>query len=155
MTEPLAPANANPLAALPEKLSNYTRKVDTQREWGTTLPAKDRKQIHEAAQKFEAMYVSEMMNYMFSGTDLSDSEFGGGPGEKMYQPLLVNEYSKGLASSGQTGISPVLEREMLKMQELQRNPRLASPTSNLHSADKSNATPKPVEAHDEHALAVK
>lgn len=131
-------ATITPLGALPQQASNYTRKIEKQREWGASLPAKDRKQIHDAAQKFESMYVSEMMNYMFSETDMSQTEFGGGPGEKMYQSLLVNEYGKNLASSGQAGIAPILEREMLKLQELQRNPRLASPTSTLHSANKLN-----------------
>jgi len=73
------------------------------------------------------MFVSEMMNYMFTDTDMSENKvFGGGEGEKMYQSLLVNEYAGRMSSSGQAAIAPTLEREMLKMQELQRNPSLAT-----------------------------
>ena len=144
MTDALTPA----ATSAPQPFS-YTRQTAKPREWGQTLSTQDRKQIHETAQKFEAMYVSEMMNYMFEGTDLSESGFGGGTGEKMYQSLLVNEYSNKLSQSGQAGIAPVMEREMLRLQELQRNPRLAQQPA---AADKlSDKTTKPIEDDDGHA----
>ena len=119
----LAPLNT----ATPQALQNtYQRQVSKPRNWGESLSDAEKRSIHKAAEKFEAMYVSDMMNYMFTDTDMSGNAFGGGPGEKMYQSLMVNEYGNTMAKSGQAGIAPVLEREMLRLQELQRNPRLAN-----------------------------
>lgn len=107
-----------------------TRQVAQKRNWGESLSAAERTQIKKTALDFEAMYLSDMMNYMMADMDMSETSFGGGTGEKMYQSMMANEYGKQLAKSGQVGIAPVLEREMLRMQELQRNPRLATaPTS--------------------------
>lgn len=115
---------ANALAATPVT-SSYQRKEAAPREWGKTLSQHDRTDIHKAAKSFEKMYMSEMMNYMFTDTDMSDNMFGGGAGEQMYSSLLVNEYAGKMSSSNQAAIAPMLEREMLKLQELQKNPRLA------------------------------
>lgn len=83
---------------------------------------KNRKSVHEAAVKFEAMYMNEMMNHMFAGLEV-DENFGGGKGEEIFRSLLVEQYGNMVAKSGQTGIAENLEREMLRMQEAQLNPR--------------------------------
>lgn len=115
---------ANALAATPIT-ANYQRTEKPPREWGKTLSQHERTEIHKSAKSFEKMYMSEMMNYMFTDTDMSDNMFGGGAGEQMYNSLLVNEYAGKMSGSNQATIAPVLEREILKLQELQKNPRLA------------------------------
>jgi flagellar protein FlgJ len=119
------------ITSTPDQAFHYQRQVAVKRIWGETLPQAERTQIKKVAEQFEAMYLSDMMNYVMSDMDMSDTSFGGGTGEKMYQSLMANEYGKQFAKSGQVGIAPILEREMLKMQELQRNPRLANPQSSL------------------------
>jgi peptidoglycan hydrolase FlgJ len=82
---------------------------------------KNKKAVHEAAVKFEAMYMTEMLGHMFAGLK-SDGPFDGGHGEQIFRSLMTEQYGKIVAESGQTGISASLEKEMLKMQEAQQNP---------------------------------
>ena len=73
----------------------------------------------EAAKDFEAVFISEMMSHMFNGIDV-DPMFGGGPGEEMFRSMMVNEYGKKMANSGNgIGIATQLERAMLEMQQLE------------------------------------
>lgn len=83
--------------------------------------AKNKKNTHQAAQKFEAMFMNEMMSYMFQGLE-TDSPFGGGRGEEVFRSLMVEQYSQKIADSGQTKITDMMQKEMLRMQEEQKNP---------------------------------
>lgn len=84
---------------------------------------KNRKQVREAAQKFESMFMSEMLNHMYAGIE-TDGPFGGGRGEEVFRSMMIQEYGTIIANSGQTGLSSQIERQMLRMQEEQLNPRL-------------------------------
>ena len=77
---------------------------------------RDRTAIRAAAEQFEAVFLSQILAPMFETVD-TDPMFGGGPGEKMYRSLLVDEYGKAIARSGGVGIADQVEREMLKLQE--------------------------------------
>jgi Rod binding domain-containing protein len=83
--------------------------------------AKNKTAVHTAANKFESMFMQEMMSHMFEGVQ-TDGQFGGGHGEEMYKSLMVEQYGKKIADSGQTGITPLLEKQMLRMQEERINP---------------------------------
>jgi len=72
----------------------------------------------KAGQDFEAFFLSQAFENMFSGIS-SDSLFGGGNGESVYRSLLLQEYSKVAAKSGVTGIGDEVTREILQMQENQ------------------------------------
>ena len=85
---------------------------------------KNMKSVHEAAQKFEGMFMNEMLSHMFAGIE-TDSQFGGGKGEEVFKSMMVEQYGTIVAKSGQTGLSAQLEKQMLKMQEEQLNPRLS------------------------------
>ena len=50
----------------------------------------------------------------------TDPLFGGGPGERVYRSLLVEEYGKAIARAGGVGIADHVEREILKSQEVQK-----------------------------------
>lgn len=84
--------------------------------------AANKKQLHESAVKFEAMFMNEMFSHMFEGLK-SEGPFSGGHGEEMFRSMMVEEYGKKVAASNTTGISASIEKEMLKMQEAQLNPR--------------------------------
>ena len=73
--------------------------------------------IRQAAEDFEAMFLSQMLAPIFAGLG-EDSLFGGGPGEQVYRSMMVQEYGKAIASAGGLGIADTVEREMLKLQEL-------------------------------------
>jgi len=79
----------------------------------------------KTGQKFEAMYLSEMLQPMFDGIK-SDAVFGGGHGEEMFQSLAVNEYAKAMTDSGGVGIAAAVQREILRLQEQAHAPAPAA-----------------------------
>jgi len=99
-----------------------TPKADVKQSAAALKSAKNMRDIQAAAQQFEAMFMTEMMNHMYEGVD-SDGMFGGGHGEEVFRSLLVQEYGSIAARSGQMKIADQVAREMLRMQEEQRNPR--------------------------------
>jgi peptidoglycan hydrolase FlgJ len=76
-----------------------------------------RGQVKETAQKFEASFLSSMMQEMFEGVETA-APFGGGQGETMFRSFLTDAISKQMAKSGGIGIAAQVQREMLKMQGL-------------------------------------
>ena len=84
-----------------------------------TLPkGQDMQKMREAAQEFEAVFLSQMLKPMFEGMS-SAAPFGGGPAEDMYRSLMVDEYGKSIAKAGGIGIADQVMREMIKLQEVQ------------------------------------
>lgn len=78
----------------------------------------------KTGEKFEALYLSEMLQPMFAGIK-ADKVFGGGHGEEMFQSLAVNEYAKALTASGGVGIAAAVQREILRLQEQAHVPAAA------------------------------
>lgn len=76
-----------------------------------------RGQIRETAQKFEASFLSSMMQNMFDGLDGSGA-FDGGEGETMFRSFLTDAMAKQMTKAGGVGIAASVQREMLKMQGL-------------------------------------
>lgn len=72
--------------------------------------------VKQAAQDFEAMFMSSMLESMTAGMK-ADKLFGGGQGEQMFRSMLNQEYGKAIARQGVLGIAPAIEREMLRLQE--------------------------------------
>lgn len=72
----------------------------------------------EAAQDFEAFFLSKMAETMFDGIS-TDGMFGGGHAEKVYRSLLVNEYGKSMAKAGSVGVADYVMRSMIGMQEME------------------------------------
>lgn len=73
--------------------------------------------VESSAQEFEAMFLAQMLQPMFEG--LGDGYFGGGPGEKAYRGMLVEEYGKAIARAGGVGIAEKVKAEMIKLQEVE------------------------------------
>lgn len=76
-----------------------------------------RGQIKQTAEKFEASFLSSMLQQMFEGLDTS-GPFGGGRGEEMFRSVLTGAMATQMAKHGGVGIAAEVEREMLKMQGL-------------------------------------
>lgn len=76
-----------------------------------------RGQIHQTAQKFEASFLSIMLQQMFEGTETS-APFGGGPGEQMFKSFMADAMANKMVKTGGVGLAASVEREMLKMQGL-------------------------------------
>lgn len=77
---------------------------------------KNMAQIEMVAKDFEAVFVAEMMKPMFAGVKVNGM-FGGGKGEEIFRGILIQEYGKMMAESGQLGISDAVKAEMIRMQE--------------------------------------
>jgi len=90
-----------------------------QLEAGMQKPANSRPldaKAWEAAEQFEAQFLSSMLQPMFEGIK-ADGAFGGGHGETMFRSLLVDQYAQQMTRSGGVGITQSVYREILKLQE--------------------------------------
>lgn len=76
---------------------------------------KEMTRIEETAQDFEAMFVSEMMKPMFEGIK-PNKMFGGGKTEEVFKGVLLQEYGKMMAETGQLGIAESVKAELIRMQ---------------------------------------
>jgi flagellar protein FlgJ len=77
-----------------------------------------RGKIHQTAVSFEASFLTQMLQTMFSGVETSAPPFGGGPGEDMWKSFLSEAMAKQMAKRGGIGVSKAVEKEMLKLQGL-------------------------------------
>ena len=75
-------------------------------------------QIREKAEEFEGFFVAMVLESMFAGVK-TDGLFGGGHGEKVFRSMLMQEYGKDIAQSSDLGIADAVQREMLRLQEVQ------------------------------------
>lgn len=72
--------------------------------------------VREAAEDFEAVFLTTMLSQMFSDVP-TDGPFGGGHAEQMYRSLLIEEYGSNIAATGGIGIADAVARELLSLQE--------------------------------------
>jgi len=80
------------------------------------LDAAVKRQAKAAAEEFEAVFIANMLEGMFSGVE-AEPPFGGGESEKTYRGLLVAEYAGEIARGGGIGIADHVYREILLAQE--------------------------------------
>jgi Rod binding domain-containing protein len=66
-------------------------------------------------QDFEAMFLNSMFQQMFAG--VGQGPFSGGPGAKIWQSFLTDEYAKSFVKVGGIGIASQIQRELLAQQE--------------------------------------
>ena len=100
-------------------LSLITPPVDAAQEAtaASTAELAKRGQIHQTAQKFEASFLTSMLQTMMSSVSTAPP-FGGGAGEDMWKGFLAEAMAKDMAKRGGVGVSNAVEREMLKLQGL-------------------------------------
>ena len=78
--------------------------------------AKNAAQAAKAAQDFEAVFINEFLGAMFEGIE-TDGPFGGGPSEAIFRSLMLDQYSKTIASQGGFGLADAVKRQLLATQE--------------------------------------
>jgi Rod binding domain-containing protein len=114
LTAAFVPANL--LTPTPSAPGSATAPMSAPMSAGETAK---RAQIHQTAQKFEASFLSVMLNEMFSKDDDGvDKAFTGGSGAKMFQSMLAESMADKMVKSGGVGLAASVQREMLKMQGL-------------------------------------
>lgn len=77
-------------------------------------------QVRKTAEEFEGFFVSMMLESMFAGIK-TDTMFGGGQGEAVFRSMLLQEYGKSISQSDGFGIADTVQREILKLQEVQNS----------------------------------
>lgn len=76
---------------------------------------KEMERFEAVAKDFEAMFMTEMMKPMFAELK-PDPRFGGGKGEEIFRGMMLQEYGKLIAETGQIGIADSVRQELIRMQ---------------------------------------
>ncbi|BAI72479.1 chemotactic signal-response protein [Azospirillum sp. B510] len=114
-----APRGASPTSSLVERaqaagygVRTLTKISDIEAK---TDPAK-LAQLRKSAGEFESQFVSQMLGPMFEGIG-TDETFGGGRGEEMFRPMLIEQFGKQITQRGGFGIAKQVYDELLRAQE--------------------------------------
>ena len=83
------------------------------------VDAKDQAKIKESAEDFEALFVTHAFEDMY-GDLSSDPVFGGGEAENIFRSFLLQEYGKQVAKTGGIGVSDMVQKQLLQLQESPR-----------------------------------
>ncbi len=83
------------------------------------VDAKDLAKIKASAEDFEAFFVTKSFEEMY-GDLSSDPLFGGGEGENIFRSFLLQEYGKQVAKTGGIGVSDMVQKQLLQLQESPR-----------------------------------
>lgn len=81
-----------------------------------SLSTRDISKAEKVSQDFEAVFLSQMLENMFSDVDIDPT--ADGPGEDTYKSMLLDEYGKIISKSGGIGVAGYVKQEMLKLQEI-------------------------------------
>lgn len=74
--------------------------------------------IDETANEFEAQFISQMLENMFSTVD-TKGFLGGGDAEETYRSMMIDQYGKMISKAGGIGVADHVKREMLRLQEVE------------------------------------
>lgn len=85
----------------------------------TTASPEQQAKTRDAAAKFEAMAINQLLAPMFDTVDTSGGLFGGGEAEQAWRPMLISEIAKKIAQAGGLGLAEPVYQQMLRMQETQ------------------------------------
>lgn len=69
----------------------------------------------ETAQKFEAVFLGQMMQMMLESVEAG--EFSGGSGEAMFRGVLAEKLGDEVARRGGIGLAPAVHEQILKLQQ--------------------------------------
>src|SRR5262249_59394151 len=81
------------------------------------VDAKGLAKAKAAAQDFEAFFVTHAFEDMYADLS-SDPLFGGGEGEDIFRSMLLQEYGKQVAKAGGIGVSDMVQKQLLQLQEV-------------------------------------
>jgi Rod binding domain-containing protein len=72
----------------------------------------------DIAEQYEAFFIYQLLENMSAGLK-TDGPFGGGQAEATWRSQLNDEYSKVISKRGGIGLADVLQREILRLQEVE------------------------------------
>ena len=83
---------------------------------GTSGTSADKAKNAKLGLDFESMCLSNLISPMFEGLK-TDGPFGGGQGEEAMRSFYIDAIAKGMAKRGGIGISDMMQKQLLKLQE--------------------------------------
>jgi Rod binding domain-containing protein len=90
--------------------------LGAQKAYGAHPEPKAASRLDAAAEDFEAVFLTQMMQAMFSGLG-KEGPLGGGEGGDAYRSMLADQYGRTIASSGGVGLSDHVRRELVALQQ--------------------------------------
>jgi Rod binding domain-containing protein len=84
----------------------------------------------DVSQKFEAVFLQQMLQMSNPDPDSKDNPFGGGFGEQMYRQMLNEQTATAIASHGGVGLSNAILKQMAQRGEI---PPLQNPAQAAQS----------------------
>jgi Rod binding domain-containing protein len=81
-------------------------------------------ELRRAAEEFEAVFLAQMLAPMFEGLQ-TDGLGGGGMGEEIFRPMLIERYAEALSKAGGVGIADSVVRELMRLQQSAVSPGAA------------------------------
>lgn len=72
-------------------------------------------EIQRVAEEFESVFLTEMISPMFESLD-TEGLGGGGEGERMFRPMLIEQYADAISHAGGIGIADNIIAELTRMQ---------------------------------------
>jgi Rod binding domain-containing protein len=85
--------------------------------------------MRHTAEEFESVFLNEMLSPMFEGLS-TEGIGGGGVGEEMFRPMLIDRYAQSLTHAGGIGIADQIMRELTRMQANQTAAHTPDDTDN-------------------------
>jgi Rod binding domain-containing protein len=79
-------------------------------------PARDPK-LEATSREFEAMYLEQMLDRMFSEVGSEGPLGDNGTGGPVYRSMMVKEYAGSIVKSGGIGLSSLIYDDLIKLQE--------------------------------------
>lgn len=104
-------------------------------------------EIRRVAQEFEAMVLAELLQPVFEQLD-TDGLGGGGDGEQMFRPMLVQQYAQRMAETGGIGLADSVMRDLMRLQLGEMSPEEAAAQASAHPIPIVQPQPIPVENDD-------
>ena len=92
-------------------------------------PDTQQARMRRTAEEFESVFLNEMLSPMCEGLS-TDGLGGGGVGEEMFRPMLIDRYAQSLTHAGGIGIADQIMREFALMQANQAAAQTADETDN-------------------------
>lgn len=83
---------------------------------GPKLDVKSMRDVEASAREFEAVFISQMFEQMWSGIS-TDGPMGGGTGEQIFRSMMIQDIGRQMASQGGIGLADTVKRELLAIQE--------------------------------------
>ncbi|MDX2073088.1 MAG: rod-binding protein [Alphaproteobacteria bacterium] len=84
----------------------------TQKLQGAASGNLSKSEAKKVAQDFESLFVSQMVQHIFSGDSLGKDQFGSEETDEIYKSMMVDQYAKAIVKSGGIGIASYIERSL-------------------------------------------